>query len=161
MAGMHGPSLIRIALLAMIAACGSAPAAPVEPAAAPGKCALDAAVAATRLPKPADKGCMHQEDADAFFTACEGGDAEACYHLAVCGLANLGASQSPTGAEVDNQRAALRRACDAGVAEACLLRVGVVTAKGGPLPSDGCADLVRACQLDEKNCFDCRSGDCD
>lgn len=106
---------------------------------------------------------MSPLEANALVAACEAGDPDGCYIAATCELSTQpGADQPEKRAEaVATVRAATRKACDAGIAEACLMRVGVVTTDGVPQPADACADLVRACNLDEKGCFDCRSGECD
>ncbi len=147
----------------MLAACGTPAAPPKAPAKEAGKCVVDPAVSATRRATPEAKGCMSQLEANALAASCEAGDPDGCYLAAVCVLSTQpGADQPEKRAEaVTTVRAATRKACDAGIAEACLMRVGVVTQDGGPQPEDACPDLVRACNLDEKGCFDCRSGDCD
>ncbi len=106
---------------------------------------------------------MSQLEANALVAAYEAGDPDGRYLAATCVLSTQpGADQPEKRAEaVTTVRAATRKACDAGISEACLMRVGVVTMDGLPQPADACADLVRACNLDEKGCFDCRSGECD
>lgn len=107
---------------------------------------------------------MDQAAREALVAACNADDADACYRAASCELldqvgAEPGAART---ASVANVRKATRVACDGGIAEACLLRVGVVMSLGEPQPADACADLVRACQLaGDPACFDCRQGGCD
>jgi hypothetical protein len=98
---------------------------------------------------------MSQDALTALGHACNGGDADACDRYVGCQLlGELGTAPSPDG--ITRARAALRTACDGGIAESCRLRLGVVTEHGAPMPDDGCADLIRGCKLgDETSCFDC------
>lgn len=146
-----------VAVVLCIAACGGAPRPAPAPVDEPSACVADPAVAATRRPKPAGTGCMSQADVTALGDACNGGDADACDRLVGCQLlGELGSD--PDARAIDRARAALRVACDGGIAESCRLRVGVATERGAAMPDDGCADLVRGCQLgDESSCFDCRN----
>ena len=142
-------------LLILVGACsgaGSAATAPAE-VEAPDPCVAEPSVAATRVPRPAGTGCMSRDALVALDDACSAGDPAACDRLVGCLV-----SDGLEPAETPGLRAALRTACDGGIAESCRLRVGVVTEAGGALPDDGCADLIRGCHLgDESSCFDCRN----
>lgn len=144
-----------LGVLVSIAACGGADHPAPAAVEAPSVCVADAAVAATRRPRPAGTGCMSAEAITALGHDCNGGDVDACDRMAGCQLfAVIGDTPDP--AAVTSARAALRLACDGGIAESCRLRVGVAMNDGSPLPADGCADLIRGCQLgDDQSCFDC------
>ncbi len=146
-----------LAILVSIAACGGADHPAPAVVETPSVCVADAAVAATRRPMPAGTGCMTADAITTLGHACNGGDVDACYRMAGCQLfAVIGDTPNPSA--VTTVRAALRLACDGGIAESCRLRVGVAMEDGSPLPADGCADLIRGCQLgDEQGCFDCRN----
>lgn len=165
MEGMVRVALVSIAVASSLTACGGASSPPPPPPEEPGRCVVDPALAETRRAKPPESGCSSEGTWDALAAACNGGDPDACYQIAICvKLQEITAdlSDAERAQHVAASVAGLRVACDAGIAEACNMRVGVQMYDGAPMPADGCADLVRGCQLgDERGCFDCQFNGCD
>lgn len=161
--GDDGVMRFAFAWVSLLAACGgsaSPPAAEPEPAS---RCVAEPSIAASRRAKPAEVSCMG--DAwDQLGDACNGGDPDACYQIAVC--VKLQEMDPKLSAEerATHQRAilgALDKACTAGIAEACEMHVGVRMMNEEPLPADGCDYLRRGCNLgDEDSCFSCRFNEC-
>ncbi|MEZ4399597.1 MAG: hypothetical protein R3B06_06245 [Kofleriaceae bacterium] len=156
--------MIGVGLALTLAACGgSATPPPAQPAPAD-VCVADPALAANRRPKPPEVGCMDQAAYLALGDACNADDPDACYQIAVCIKAQELGVDMAAAERTQHQTAilqSLRRSCDAGIAEACTLRVGMQMIDDAPLPADGCADMIRACNLgDEQGCAGCRWNQC-
>lgn len=146
-------ALVLVSVLLSFAACGGPARPPAEPPPTDevDACAAAPSVAATRVARDFSTGCMSSESMTAYGAACTEGDPVGCDRWVGCQLGGELSAEAITTA-----RAALRTACDGGIAEACRLRVGLLTENGQPMPADGCADIIRGCQLgDESSCFDC------
>ena len=153
------PSFVLVTVAACGASSGSPPPSPPAP---PDRCVADPALAGARRPKPAESGCLTAEAWDALASACAAQDPDACYRLAVCiQQRDLGAEPAARAASLEDTRTHLRLACDAGIAEACTVRVGFVRLADLPAPADACADLLRGCGLgDADACSACRLDGC-
>ena len=158
---MRGSLLILLAL----AGCGGASSPPPAEPTPAGRCVTQPAMAEQRRARPETPSCNDPEAWRALADACNQDSPEACYQISICvSLQEQGADMADDEREqhVSSSLAGLRRACDAGIAEACTLRVGLQLLGGQPLPADGCDDLVRACNLgDGDGCLACQQASCD
>jgi hypothetical protein len=165
---MHRAAPVTLASLPLAVAlwaCGGSSPSPAEPTATPGHCVADPSTSQTRRPRPPEAGCSDADARAARDQACTGGDADACFQRAVCiKLQETGADmpEDERATQVATALADLRIACDAGISEACVVRVGFQMMNDEPLPADGCTDLVRSCNLGDKDgCFACTHNGCD
>lgn len=143
-------AVVTSTLLAFACATTPAPAVVEED---PGElCQPIPALAATRIPKPADNRiCSDNADRKAAADSCNAGDPDACYRIGACmmldAMGKSGAAREPYSTPMLK---AFAKSCAAGMAEACTLRVAE-RLELGQTEKAACDDVLRAVHLGDMN----------